>query len=158
MNKWIAEFELEDGDTMPEHMDLEYKGAKIDFHCKPLKQEPCEDVISRQVVINLIRRCNSALEEPRIFDCHNAGVKFEQYVTELQPTKPQEKTGHWVEEITNEGGRKVFCSECGCPPPFEYISSGDVYSASGYGVINKTKFCPNCGIKMESEVEKNESI
>jgi hypothetical protein len=40
MSKWIAEFELEDGDTMPEHMDLEYKGARIDFHCKPLEQEP----------------------------------------------------------------------------------------------------------------------
>jgi hypothetical protein len=35
MSKWIAEFELEDGDTMPEHMDLNYKGIKIDFHCKP---------------------------------------------------------------------------------------------------------------------------
>lgn len=40
MNKWIAEFELEDGDTMPEHMDLEYKGARIDFYCRPLEQEP----------------------------------------------------------------------------------------------------------------------
>lgn len=40
MNKWIAEFDLEDGDTMPEHMDLKYKGVKIDFHCKPLDQEP----------------------------------------------------------------------------------------------------------------------
>lgn len=38
MSKWLAEFELEDGDTMPEHMDLEYKGVRIDFHCKP--QEP----------------------------------------------------------------------------------------------------------------------
>ena len=36
MNQWIAEFELEDGDTMPEHMDLEYEGAKIDFHCRPM--------------------------------------------------------------------------------------------------------------------------
>lgn len=36
MNKWIAEFDLEDGDTMPEHMDLHYKGAKIDFHCRPM--------------------------------------------------------------------------------------------------------------------------
>ena len=36
MNKWIAEFELEDGDTMPEHMDLTYMGAKIDFHCRPM--------------------------------------------------------------------------------------------------------------------------
>lgn len=36
MNKWIAEFDLEDGDTMPEHMDLEYKGVKIDFRCRPM--------------------------------------------------------------------------------------------------------------------------
>ena len=36
MNKWIAEFDLEDGDTMPEHMDLNYKGAHIDFHCRPM--------------------------------------------------------------------------------------------------------------------------
>ena len=36
MNKWIAEFDLEDGDIMPEHMDLNYKGAKIDFHCRPM--------------------------------------------------------------------------------------------------------------------------
>ena len=35
MNKWIAEFDLEDGDTMPEHMDLEYNGVKIDFYCRP---------------------------------------------------------------------------------------------------------------------------
>ena len=42
MSKWIAEFELEDGDTMLEHMDLEYKGAKIDFHCRPM-WIPCSE-------------------------------------------------------------------------------------------------------------------
>ena len=36
MNKWIAEFDLEDGDSMLEHMDLNYMGAKIDFHCRPM--------------------------------------------------------------------------------------------------------------------------
>lgn len=36
MSKWIAEFELEDGDKMPEHMDLEYHGVKFDFHCRPI--------------------------------------------------------------------------------------------------------------------------
>ena len=36
MSKWIAEFELEDGDKMPEHMDLEYHGVKLDFHCRPI--------------------------------------------------------------------------------------------------------------------------
>ena len=36
MSKWIAEFDLEDGDTMPEHMDLNCMGAKIDFYCRPM--------------------------------------------------------------------------------------------------------------------------
>jgi len=36
VSKWIAEFDLEDGDTMPEHMDLNYMGAKIVFHCRPM--------------------------------------------------------------------------------------------------------------------------
>lgn len=36
MNKWVAIFELEDDDTMPEHMDLNYMGAKIDFHCRTM--------------------------------------------------------------------------------------------------------------------------
>ena len=39
MSKWIAEFDLEDGDTMPEHMDLNYMGAKIDFYCRPYEAE-----------------------------------------------------------------------------------------------------------------------
>ena len=49
MSKWIAEFELEDGDTMPEHMDLQYRGARIDFYCKPLKQEPVINKIRAEI-------------------------------------------------------------------------------------------------------------
>jgi hypothetical protein len=62
--------------------------------------------------------------------------------------------GHWVEEEISAGTRKVFCSECGGPPPFEHVNTGDVYSASGYGVINKTNFCPNCGAYMKGGEEK----
>ena len=43
MSKWIAEFDLEDGDTMPEHMDLTYNGAKLDFHCTPLNEVEAEE-------------------------------------------------------------------------------------------------------------------
>lgn len=65
MSKWIAEFELEDGDTMPEHMDLNYKGARIDFHCKPLEQPSTTkndlgvDCISRKAVLDLLEDTNN---------------------------------------------------------------------------------------------------
>ena len=72
----------------------------------------------------------------------------------IEALEQEPKTGHWVEEKINVGCRRVFCSECGSAPPFEYVSDGDVYSASGYGVINKTKYCPNCGARM---VEPQES-
>lgn len=59
---------------------------------KESKLLPCEDAISRQAVLNIVRGCNNALKEPRVFDCHNAGVKFEQYITDLPPVNPQPKT------------------------------------------------------------------
>lgn len=42
MSKWIAEFDLEEGDTMPEHMDLWYEGERIDYHCRPM-WIPCKE-------------------------------------------------------------------------------------------------------------------
>ena len=79
-------------------------------------------------------------------------IDIEEYMDKaLNTAEVEPKTGHWVEENINEWSRKVFCSECGCPPPFEHISNGDVYSANGYGVINKTKYCPNCGADMRGE-------
>ena len=34
MSKWIAEFDLEDDDTTPKHMKLNYLG--VDMHCRPM--------------------------------------------------------------------------------------------------------------------------
>lgn len=73
---------------------------------------------------------------------------YDKIKDDIEHKNKEEKIGHWVEEVIDKCGRKVFCSKCGYSAPFEYVSSGDVYSASGYGVINKTKFCPDCGAKM----------
>ena len=112
------------------------------------KKEPGGDLISRQAVLE---------KQYRIDDSATLSTRDVVNADDIEDlplvNPPRLKTGHWVEENIN-GGRKVFCSECGYPPPFEYVSSGDVYSASGYGVINKTKFCPNCGARM---VEPQES-
>jgi len=104
------------------------------------------DLISREYVENIVE------------ELENICINGDEYILELlskiknaPPVTPQ--SGHWVEEKISAGARKVFCSECGCSPPFEHVNTGDVYSASGYGVINKTKFCPNCGAKMKGGAE-----
>ena len=138
---------LQDRIELEKDILFDREQAKIDVEAleiaiKLLMQEPCEDAISRQAVLDLV----------------NSDWKYEGLETDvasLPPVTPQPKTEHWVEENIDKWGRKISCSECGCPPPFEYVSDGDVYSANGYGVINKTKFCPNCGAKM-IELQKSE--
>ena len=98
MNKWIAEFELEDGDTMPEHMDLEYKGAKIDFHCKPLEQEPCEDAISRQSMLDYLKYLHGEMPE-------------EEFVKALPSVTPARKKEKWIpcsERMPEDGELVLF--------------------------------------------------
>ena len=73
MNKWIAEFELEDGDIMPEHMDLEYKGAKIDFHCRPLEQEPFKPMVE----IDLYSVIKQKYIEREVLDKIRAEIEME---------------------------------------------------------------------------------
>lgn len=114
----------------------------VEMAVKMMEKEPCEDAISRQAVLEITAETGALETQAR--------------VKALPPVTQEPKTGHWVEENINEWSRKVFCSECGCPPPFEYVSNGDVYSASGYGVINKTKHCPNCGAKMVEPQESEE--
>ena len=119
----------------PKYLRQELEQLALDQEQKYLEQEPTT------------RNCFGCKYSK---DNHNA--RTEECHLCMWESQYKPKTGRWVEENINEWSRKVYCSECGCPPPFEHISSGDVYSASGYGVINKTKYCPNCGAKMESEV------
>lgn len=135
-----------------------YISEALDMAIKALEQETCEDAISRQALLDTISELNAISFYEAQEDSKECYYEIRQAIKDLLPVKPQEKTGHWVEEIINIGSRKVFCSECGCSAPFEYVSNGDVYSASAYGVINKTSFCPNCGKRMiepkKSEVNK----
>ena len=94
--------------------------------------EPCEDAVSI-----------SDLEEIKeiIIDNGNSvyTVKMKD-IRNLPSVQPKAKTGKWISvhplQEDDEGG--YICSECG----------------TGYYDNNHWHYCPNCGTKMESEVEE----
>lgn len=59
------------------------------------------------------------------------------------------KKGYWIIEKPNEYTRKTYCSVCGKSAPFIAISD-DYYGGRMHGETIKTKYCPNCGAKMET--------
>lgn len=173
MNKWIAEFDLEDGDTMPEHMDLEYKGARIDFHCRPLEQEPTTkndlgvDCITRQSVLDKIQRLinaeqnnidengdymNYARERVNAYEAIQFFVENDCLCPSVTPQEP--KTGHWIikdgkEQGYDIGGIKtwyiqIMCDKCG------FIKTAIE------GHTGQYRYCPICGAKMVELQESEE--
>jgi len=118
----------------------------LDMAISALEQEPCEDAVSRDAVLKTLDNMDKALDENRTVEEYKALLK--ECYKEL-PSVTQ-KSGKWITEEIGEG-RKVYCSECKESAVFEYVRDGDIYSSYGHGVVKKTKYCPNCGAKMESE-------
>lgn len=91
--------------------------------------EPCEDAISRQMVLSMQYR----IDDSTTLSTRNV-VNVDD-IEDLPPVTPQQKTGHWIRkatEIENDGIRITYeCSECGVDQLFE------------------EHYCPNCGVKME---------
>lgn len=106
----------------------------LEMAIKTLKQEPCEDAISREAIKKDLKNCKVTEirdEDDDLVGYYNADT-VDSIVRNLPSVKPQ--TGHWIDIIINEDRSGVRCSKCG----FEY---------SGIG----SNFCPDCGAKMEVE-------
>lgn len=105
----------------------------LDMAIKALEQEPCEDAISRQAVVDM-----TGLSE--WFDSSDSYNEFVIALSELPPVTPQPKIGHWIADIERWGDINTSvngyrCSECN-----SFDADGDY-------------FCPNCGAKMQVESE-----
>lgn len=92
-----------------------------------LKQEPCEDAVSRQAVIK-------AIDEVGLLTCEYIDVKQAiESLLSVQPTRPK---GEWIGSAMLGTLR---CSRCYGDCPMD----GDFY--------HRTDFCPDCGADMRGE-------
>ena len=80
-------------DPMRTPLDSEYIEA-FEIAIKALEQEPCEDAISRQVVLEAIEDDKS--ERYSCFASNNDAECFKQIIRELPSVSPQQKMGRWI--------------------------------------------------------------
>ena len=89
---------------------------------KALEQEPCEDAISRQSMLDYLKYLHGEMPE-------------EEFIKELPSVTPARKTGHWIYH-SDEGF--VECSNCGSATNCD-------------GNIADLHFCFSCGAKMDED-------
>lgn len=126
----------------------EYYSLITDEEYKELKKQiqPCDDCISRKALINELKLgyFNKDLQEGKNDPCViDAMIDWAIRTSKRLPSvTPQPKVGHWVEmELVDTGVSKFSCSVC---------KEGDFYNQIDNPFI-PTKYCPNCGAKMEVE-------
>lgn len=101
----------------------------FDMAINALEQEPCEDCISRQAVIE---------KQMLLWDEFGNGHKcvLIESIDKLPSVSPQQRTGRWVKTIGENGVTSAIrCSECG-------------FEDNRYELFD---YCPVCGAEMESE-------
>ena len=106
----------------------------LEMAIEALEQQPCEDCISRQAVINCVTS-------------NEFRYKIVEDIKTLPSVTPKEKTGKWIDDgFYAEGHSEIVyrCSQC----------NHCIIELS----IEEYNFCPNCGARMvepqESEVSK----
>lgn len=108
-----------------ENYDILKKGIKA------LEQEPCEDCVSRQAVTDAVENTIAKYIPIFIGRYEKIPLELAMAVKELPPVTPKEpKTGYWIKMPIG-----FKCSKC-----------TELESKT-------TKYCPNCGAKMESDKE-----
>jgi len=107
---------------------------------KALEQEPSEDCISRQAVLDGLASIAKAKARS---DAQKALIGRVMFFTEhLPPVTPQQRTGQWI--LTMPRGAEGWCYKCSECNFWKYEKTIN---------LSKFSFCPNCGAKMQEVKE-----
>lgn len=86
-------------DTFKDHTGMTELSQAFDVAIESLKQEPCEEAISRQAVLSKIKEVCFSKEwgQFRVDNGSNGQRDFLiNYIEQLPPATPQPKIGHWL--------------------------------------------------------------
>lgn len=139
MTKEEAIKRIEEGAPFSELYDREWEEA-LSMAIKALEQQPCEDAISRQTVIDSIRNYfhDEYYQRTSIQDCRDCLI--EDVIKSLPPVTPIRPKGEWLpthEYLAAEGG-SIDYVKCSCCE--RWSLEQDVLD-----------FCPYCGADMRGE-------
>ena len=128
--KRILEFDLD-------HIHNDESKAALRIAIKALEQEPCDDAISRQAACDAILKYKSITSNPDSYDkAFDDGLytAMAEIGHNVPSVIPQPKIGKWYI-------RDTYPQECTCWDCSECQET----------VFEKSKYCPNCGCRMEGE-------
>lgn len=107
-----------------------------------IKQQPCEDTISRQAAID------ETWKEPSYTDPYNVLTEVRERIQSLPSAQPERKKGKWVEVAVTDGydkdGIKTWISVMQCD------QCGFIVNAVE-GHMAQYNYCPNCGADIRGE-------
>lgn len=145
-----------EGDGYERHPLPEYYA--IETAIESLKQEYCDDCISKQEFLKLLdsHDCKKWYEcfehqDDCLFTPHANIKKDIRYniINKLPPVIPTHKIGHWIFAYGNRkyGDNTEKCSNCK-----SYWKQAILYdSETGDFLRQRLNYCPNCGAQMKSE-------
>lgn len=139
--KIIKQYDVNFCESDGKPISAELLAQAFDMAIKALEQEPCDDYISRQAVIDTI------LESKSSFKNNLARRFFIDKIKDLHSITPKEKIGHWIIDIKDMD--YCFCSGCKHRFDVDYLKlSWDKYEFPPH--------CPNCGAKMQEVEDRND--
>jgi predicted RNA-binding Zn-ribbon protein involved in translation (DUF1610 family) len=163
MDRDLFNFNPMTGEEEPMNEDCRKSADALDMAIKALEQEPCEDAVSRQEVVQWLENATDDSIEHAI----DSNLEF------IPPVIPTPKKGKWIKEETIHGwdGFSYKCSECGFfvsknalallkAQEVDEPKQVDLYGkdewlgfvcvcpyckAEWMSATDDTHFCPNCG-------------
>ena len=145
MDRDLCNFNPMTGKEEPMNEDCKNSVEALDMAIEALEQQPCEDTIGRQAVIDTIM---GQPPEPHYPSWYAAQIE------KLPSAQPERKKGRWipVDSYSAFGGDEATWMAHGNPVAFYYCSECKEQAYAGEdGESLLTDYCPNCGADMRGE-------